>query len=181
MPKDNGQVVYRGRLITLATETTQLPNGHSLDLEIVRHPGGAVVVAINSKDQVCLLRQYRHAVNEARLWELPAGCIDNADATALVTAKRELREEAGVSAENWTELGCALPSPGFCDEVLHLFLARDLNEVGKQQQDDEIIEIHWLPLKQAVEMAANGEISDAKSVMGLFRAHWCLNRGQYTF
>lgn len=181
MSKDNDRVVYRGRLITLTTETAQLPNGHSLDLEIVRHPGGAVVVAINSKDQVCLLRQYRHAVNETRLWELPAGCIDNTDPTPLVTAQRELREEAGVSAENWTELGCALPSPGFCDEVLHLFIARDLSEVDKHQQDDEIIEIHWLPLKQAVEMAASGEICDAKSVMGLFRAHWYLNRGQYTF
>ena len=181
MTKNIDQMIYRGRLITLSTEKAQLPNGHSLDLEIVRHPGGAVVVAINNNDQVCLLRQYRHAVNESRLWELPAGCIDTHDPTPLVTAQRELKEEAGVSAENWTELGRALPSPGFCDEVLHLFLARGLSDVDKQQQDDEIIEIHWLPLKQAVEMAASGEICDAKSVMGLFRAHWFLNRGQYTF
>ena len=181
MPKDINQVIYQGRLITLSTEKTQLPNGHSLDLEIVRHPGGAVVVALNKQDQVCLLRQYRHAVNESRLWELPAGCIDTHDATPLATAQRELREEAGLSAGNWIELGRALPSPGFCDEVIHLFLARDLSDVDKQQQHDEIIEIHWLPLTRAVSMAASGEIYDAKSVMGLFRAHWCLNRGQYTF
>ena len=175
MPKDINQVIYQGRLITLSTEKAQLPNGHSLDLEIVRHPGGAVVVALNQEDQVCLLRQFRYTVNESRLWELPAGCIDTHDTTPLVTAQRELREEAGLSAGNWTELGRALPSPGFCDEVLHLYLARDLSEVDKQQQDDEIIEIRWLPLIQAIEMAAQGEIYDAKSVMGLFRAHWFLS------
>lgn len=176
VPKSNDQVIYRGRLITLATATARLPNGHSLNLEIVRHPGGAVVVAINDEYQVCLLEQYRHAVNASRLWELPAGCIDADDSTPLVTAQRELKEEAGVHAENWTELGRALPSPGFCDEVLYLFLARNLTDVGSQQQDDEIIKIHWLPLEQAVEMAANSEICDAKSVVGLFRAHWLLSK-----
>ena len=181
MPKGNDQLIYRGRLITLSTEKAHLPNGHSLDLEIARHPGGAVVVALNKNDQVCLLRQYRYAVNESHLWELPAGCIDTLDPTPLVTAQRELREEAGLNAETWTELGRTLPSPGFCDEVLYLFLAKGLSNVGKQQQDDEIIEIHWLPLTRAIEMAASGEICDAKSVVGLFRAHWCLNRGQYTF
>ena len=181
MSEDDNQILYQGRLITLSSEKARLPNGHSLDLEIVRPPGGAVVVALNNRQQVCLLRQYRHAVNESQLWELPAGCIDAEDPTPLVTAQRELREEAGVSAENWTELGRAIPSPGFCDEVLHLFLARGLSDVDKQQQDDEIIEIHWLPLEQAVEMAASGEICDAKSVMGLFRAQRFLNRGQYTF
>ena len=175
MPKDNDQIIHRGSLITLARETAQLPNGHNLPLEIVRHPGGAAVVAVNSENRVCLLKQYRHAVNVDQLWELPAGCIDSNDSTPLVTAQRELKEEAGVHAQNWTELGRALPSPGFCDEVLFLFLATNLTDVDSQQQDDEIIEIHWLPFVQAVEMAASGEICDAKSVMGLFRAHWLLS------
>ena len=175
MPKNHVEIIYQGSLITLAQETAHLPNGQDLHLEVVRHPGGAAVVAINHERQVCLLKQYRHAVSVHDLWELPAGCIESKDSTPLATAQRELEEEAGVHAENWVELGRALPSPGFCDEVLYLFLASELTDVDSQQQEDEIIEINWLPFAQAVEMAASGEICDAKSVMGLFRAHRLLS------
>ena len=162
--------IHRGRLIELNVETAAMPDGNRLDLEIVRHPGGAAVVAVNECGEVCLLRQFRHAVGEARLWELPAGCIDASDESPLATATRELREEAGVAAGKWRALGTLLPSPGFCDERLHLFLAGSLTHVGSSQQDDEHIEIHWLPFENALTMAASGEITDAKTVVGLFRA-----------
>jgi ADP-ribose pyrophosphatase len=162
--------IHKGRLVDLNVETAAMPDGSYLDLEIVRHPGGAAIVAINERGEVCLLRQFRHAVGEARLWELPAGCIDASDESPLATATRELREEAGVSAESWRTLGTLLSSPGFCDERLHLYLAGGLTHVGSSQHDDEYIEIHWLPFENALKMAAAGEITDAKTVVGLFRA-----------
>ena len=162
--------VHRGRLIALDVETARLPDGSDLELEIVRHPGGAAVVAINRRGEVCLLRQFRHAVAETRLWELPAGCIDESDASPRATAARELREEAGLCAAEWHDLGTLLPSPGFCDERLHLYLARGLTSVGPSHHADEFIEILWVPLERAVDMAAAGEITDAKTVAGLFRA-----------
>jgi ADP-ribose pyrophosphatase len=171
---DKLQVIHRGRLIDVGIETARLPNGREIELEVVRHPGGAVVVALNARGEVCLLRQYRHAVNQPRLWELPAGRIDESDVTPAETAVRELREEAGFVAARWSGLGSVLPSPGFCDERLHLFLAEDLMHVGSGHQDDEYIEVHWLPLNRAVAMAAAGEIEDAKTVAGLFRADFHL-------
>ena len=103
--------VYRGRLIELGLETAVLPNGATIELEIVRHPGGAVVLALDEADRVCLLRQYRHVVGDW-IWELPAGVIE-AGEDPLETAQRELREEAGLVAAQWRELGTMLPSPGF--------------------------------------------------------------------
>lgn len=170
MSRDSDKTLYHGRLISLALETTRLPNGHSVQLEVVRHPGGAVIAALNAAGQVCLLKQHRYAVGSDSLWELPAGCIDPEDASPLDTAKRELEEEAGVRAGRWTSLGSILPSPGFCDEILHLYLARELTLVDTRQQEDEIIEVHWLDFDRAVAMAADGEISDSKSVAALFRA-----------
>lgn len=171
MAKDSERTIYQGRLISLSIEEAELPNGFRLALEVVRHPGGAVVAAIDDDRRVCLLKQYRYTVNERQLWELPAGCIDSDDVSPLVTAQRELGEEAGLSAEEWVELGRVLPSPGFCDEVLHLYLAQHLQPVASKPQEDEILEVHWLPLEKAIAMAAQGEICDAKSVIGLFRAH----------
>lgn len=162
--------IHRGRLIDLNIETAILPDGGELELDIVRHPGGAVVVAISDSNEVCLLRQFRYAVGNAWLWELPAGCVDAADPSPLATATRELREEAGLVADNWSSLGTLLPSPGFCDERLYLYLARDLAQLEANRHDDEFIEIHWLPLLSAVGMAASGEITDAKTVAGLLRA-----------
>lgn len=170
MPGGRDRTIYSGRLISLNLETVRLPNGRPTQLEVVRHPGGAVAAAVDEADRVCLLKQYRHAVGEDGLWELPAGCIDAADPTPLDTAQRELEEEAGVRAARWRKLGSILTSPGFCDEVLHLFLAEALSHVASRQDEDEVIEVHWIDLDEAVAMAAAGEIVDAKSVAALFRA-----------
>ena len=177
MDQNSKRGIHRGRLISLFIEEAELPNGVKLNLEIVRHPGGAVVVAVDDDLEVCLLKQYRYAVDIPQLWELPAGCIDSDDVDPLATAQRELEEEAGLNAGEWIELGRVLPSPGFCDEVLHLYLARRLHPVISSPQEDEIFEVHWLPLNEAIGMAAQGEIIDAKSVIGLFRAQAWLSRG----
>lgn len=161
--------IYSGRLIRLNRETVALPNGTDVELDIVHHPGGAVVVALDDEDNVCLLRQFRHAAGGV-IWELPAGCIDPGDTEPLATARRELEEEAGLVARDWRELGSIFTTPGFCDEVLYLFLARDLRVTSTNHGDDELIEVRWLRFSDALGMVMNNEIRDAKSVSGLLKA-----------
>ena len=160
--------VFRGRIVTVDVEDVGLPNGSRLRMEIVRHPGGAAVVAVDAQGRVCLLRQYRHAVG-AWLWELPAGKIDHRE-PALETARRELREEAGVAAARWDELGSILSSPGVFTERVHLYLARGLCAAPAEPHDDEVFEVHWLPFADALERALRGDFIDAKTVAGLARA-----------
>lgn len=160
--------VFQGRVIDVAVETVELPNGRRCELEVVRHPGGAAAVAIDEQERVCLLRQFRHAAG-GWLWELPAGKIDPGE-EPLATATRELIEEAGVSAAEWTALGRLNSSPGVCTEVVHLYLARGLGAQERDHGQDEVIEIHWLPLNQVLAWCDDGTITDAKTLIGLYRA-----------
>jgi len=160
--------VYKGKIIDVDIERIRLPNGREMDLEIVRHPGGAAVVAVDRDQRVCLLRQYRHVAG-GWIWELPAGKLDDGEAPRR-TAERELAEEAGLAAERWDELGSELSSPGIFNEVIHLYLARGLHAVEPNTEEHEVLEVHWVPLRQALQWAQSGEIRDAKTVVGLFRA-----------
>lgn len=156
------------KIVTLSEQQLTLPNGVEVEYQFVHHPGGSAVVALNAEGEVCLLRQYRPVASDW-LWELPAGKRDNEE-QPLLTAQRELAEEAGFEAIHWAQLGAIHPSPGVFTEVIHLYLATDLTEVGSHPDEDELFEIHWLPLARALAMAQNGEISDAKTIIGIFRA-----------
>lgn len=160
--------VFGGRVIQVNVETVQLPNGNVADLEIIHHPGGAAVVAIDEQRQVCLLRQFRHAAN-GWVWELPAGKIDNRE-PPLQTAQRELEEEAGALASHWESLGDVLSSPGVFTEVVHLFLATGLRIVESKTEAHEVLEVHWKPLDAVLRMAVSGELRDCKSLVAIFRA-----------
>ena len=127
--------------------------------------GGAAVVALDAREHVCLLRQYRHA-SGGWLWELPAGKLEP-DEKPQTTAKRELLEEAGVQAGLWQGLGDILMTPGFCDEIVHLFLARELTHVTAQPEAHEVIEVHWMPFDQALARVYDGTLRDAKTMLGL--------------
>jgi len=171
---DGGTVHFKGRVITVTVDTIRLPNGRSMQLEQVHHPGGAVVAAIDTEERVCLLRQYRHAAG-GFIWELPAGKLEPHE-PPLETAKRELIEEAGVSARDWTGLGSVLSSPGVFDEVLHLFLATGLTPMQQATEDHEVIEVHWVPLADACDRALGGDIRDGKTALGLLRARHTLRK-----
>lgn len=160
--------VFDGRVITVNVEQIRLPNGLVGRYEIVHHPGGAAVVALDSDGRVCLLRQYRPA-GGGWVWELPAGRLEPEE-TPLSTARRELVEEAGREAARWDTLGSILSSPGVLAETIHLYLARDLAEVPLAHEQHEVIEIHWVELSAAVRQALSGEIRDSKTVVGLLRA-----------
>jgi ADP-ribose pyrophosphatase len=160
--------VFTGRVLALNLERVRLPNGRVAELEIAHHPGGAAVVALDDAGRVCLLRQYRHAAG-GWLTELPAGKIDGGE-PPLECAQRELAEEAGVTARQWVKLGECLSSPGILTEVLHLFLARDLVPADARPEEHEVFETQWIPLEEAVDLAARGQLRDAKSLIGLFWA-----------
>jgi ADP-ribose pyrophosphatase len=160
--------VYTGRVLTLNLEEVRLPNGRVAELEIAHHPGGAAVVAVDADGRVCLLRQFRHAAG-GWLTELPAGKLDGGE-PPLECARRELAEEAGVSARRWEKLGEFFSSPGVLTEVIHLFLARELAPAEAVPEDHEVLEAGWIPLQEAMALAAGGQLQDAKSVIGLLWA-----------
>lgn len=168
---DSKKLIYHGKIIDLYVEQVTLPNGAVADLEIVQHPGGAAVVALDRDDRVCLLRQFRHVAG-GWLWELPAGKLDPGE-PPLVTAQRELREEAGLRAASWEPMGRIISSPGVFTEVVHLFLASDLTQVPSENEIHELIEVHWVPFVDALALAQTHEITDGKTLVGLYRAqHW---------
>jgi 8-oxo-dGTP pyrophosphatase MutT (NUDIX family) len=160
--------VFKGRVLTLNLEQVRLPNGRIAELEIAHHPGGAAVVAVDADGRVCLLRQFRHAAG-GWLTELPAGKLDGGE-PPLECAQRELAEEAGVVAKRWDKLGEFFSSPGVLTEVIHLFLARDLVATVARPEEHEVFEARWVPLDEAVELAASGRLQDGKSLIGLLWA-----------
>lgn len=164
----NRTSLYCGRVVDLGLERAVRPDGRSFELEVVRHPGGAGVVALDETGRVCLIRQYRHAAG-GWLWEVPAGKLDPGE-DPLATAQRELAEEAGLEAARWRSLGRMLSTPGFCDEVIHLYLATGLTAIPTRHQEDELIEVHWRPFDEVHRAALAGELEDAKTVVALCRA-----------
>jgi ADP-ribose pyrophosphatase len=160
--------IYGGRIITVEVEHVRLPTNVEIDLELVRHPGAAAVVAATDSE-VLLIRQYRFAAG-GYLWEIPAGTLYPGE-TPEACARRELREEAGVDADEFCSLGYILTTPGFCDERIHLYLARGLREFGTRHDADEVIsEIRRVGWDRVFDMIQSGEIVDAKSLVGLYRA-----------
>lgn len=171
------RLIYQGRIIRLELQTVAYEEGQPVEFEMVRHPGGVVVAAINDQRQFCLIRQYRHVIDQW-IWELPAGKIDRIDdlpEPILPAAKRELEEETGTRAKQWDSLGYILSSPGVFDERLDLFLAQDLTLHQSSPEPHEHIEIHWIDLDQAMQMCFDGQINDAKTIIGLQRAQHFLN------
>jgi 8-oxo-dGTP pyrophosphatase MutT (NUDIX family) len=165
--------IHSGRIIDVSTETLLYANGREYDLDFVRHPGAAAVVAVDSSERVCLVRQYRHGITDF-LWEIPAGKLDPGE-PPQVCAIRELAEETGVSAQRWTAMGQYLPAPGIFNEVIHLYLARDLI-VGPPAPDaDEDLEVQWLPMTDAMAKIVSGEWNDGKTALALWRAQYHLH------
>ncbi len=170
------KTVYSGRVITVNVETVRLPNGHVTDLEIIHHPGGAAIVAVDAEQRVCLIRQFRHAAG-GWIWELPAGKLEPAE-PALSTAKRELIEETGFEGHAWESLGDYVSSPGVFTETVKLFMVHGLKRSTMAHEPAELIEVHWVPIEEACRRALAGELNDGKSAVGLLRAQARLRAGE---
>ncbi|MGC2324485.1 MAG: NUDIX hydrolase [Terriglobales bacterium] len=162
----SSKTVYRGPVFSVTTDYVREPGiDKPLRRDMVRHQGSVVVLAVeerNGEPQVLLARQYRHAVG-GPLWELPAGRIDPGE-SALAGAKRELREETGITARQWRHAFTFYSSPGFLDETMAIYLARGLTRGTAQPEEDEMISQRFFPLSRAVRMALNGTICDGKTI-----------------
>jgi ADP-ribose diphosphatase len=161
--------IFRGRVVTLNLEEIPLPNGHVAKLEVARHlPAAAIVPMTADKGQILLIRQFRPVIG-AWAWEIPAGLIDPGE-TPLECAQRELEEETGWVAENVEPLAAIHTSIGFTDEVIHIFKGTGLTPSLKRQEATEVIEEKFLPPDQVLKMIADREITDSKTLIGLFYA-----------
>jgi len=174
MSDANDEDVLHGFKVHVTTDRVELPNGRTLMLDVVRHPGASAVVPFLSDDEVLLIQQYRHAC-DGPLLEVPAGKLDPGE-TPEICAARELEEETGQRAGRLEAFGPIWTSPGFTDERIWLFAGYDLEPVERRLEDDEVIELVPMRLDDAIAKVWNGEIHDAKSALALLQAARRLGR-----
>lgn len=160
--------VFDGRLLKVYLDDVELTNGDTSIREFVHHPGGAAVVALDGEGNVYLERQFRYPYHKVVL-EIPAGKLEQGE-DPFDAIKRELKEEIGAEAGRWDALGYIMPSVGYTDEMLYLFLARDLTFGDRHLDRDEFLEPFKMPFAQALAQAADGRLNDAKTLAALFRA-----------
>lgn len=157
--------IYRGKILNLRIDTVKLPNGNQSKREIVEHPGGVVIIAVTNDCDILLVEQFRKPTGNTLL-ELPAGKLEPGE-EPVKCAARELIEETGFQAGRMDFLFSFYTTPGFCDEILHLFIARDLKEVGAAPDEDEFLKIHKLADSEILDSILSGKIQDGKSIIGL--------------
>lgn len=165
--------VHVGRVMALRADAVEMPGGRVATREIVEHGGAVAIAAVDAEDRVMLVHQYRHAVRR-RLWELPAGLLDVDGEDPLETAKRELAEEAGLAAQEWATLIDVVPSPGFSDESVRVYLARGITDIGRPEGgDDEEADLvtEWVPLPDAVRMVLSGTIVNGVTTAAVLAVH----------
>ena len=157
--------IYTGKVVTLNIDTVRLPNGETIQLETIRHPGASAVVPLKDDGTVVLIRQFRHAAG-GFIYEIPAGKL-NPGEDPLSCAARELEEEIGYRASSFVLLSRIFTAPGFADEVIHVYKATGLT-LGRQQLDrDEVLEVVEIPLAEAIRKIEDGTIRDSKTIVGL--------------
>jgi ADP-ribose pyrophosphatase len=167
------RIQWQGSSWRLRVVDQRLADGSTVEKGMIEHPGSVLLVALEG-EQVLMLSQYRLALDEWIL-ELPAGSREK-DEPWLACARRELREETGYQASQWTELGRVWPAPGLTNEVMAIYLARDLSPAPLPGDPDEEIEVRPMPLEELVQMALDGRLRDAKSIVGVLRVSSYLGR-----
>lgn len=166
--KLDSKIIYHGKILELNLDTVQLSNGKQAKREVVIHPGAVAIIAFNADNKILLIRQFRYPVGEI-LWEIPAGKLDKGEDPEQC-AKRELIEETGYRAEEWQYLATFFTTPGFSNEVMYLYLAKDLYDDKASPDDDEFIEVVPTSIDDALEKINLGEIKDAKTLLGILMA-----------
>jgi ADP-ribose pyrophosphatase len=164
--ESNRQPILKLGVVDFGIERATLPNGVTVDLPVIHHPGASAIVALDDEGMVAILTQYRHAYG-GWLREIPAGCV-NPGETPRQCAERELREEAGLAASQWDQIGTIVTIPSFCDERIAIWLARGLTPADRNLDHDEVINVGRVKLDEALRMVRRGEIVDAKTIAALY-------------
>lgn len=171
----SSEYIFNGNVINLRVDTVKTPLKTTATREIVEHPGGVCIVPMDDNGNVVMERQYRHPFT-ATLLEIPAGKLFKGE-DVLECGKRELEEETGLCAKKYIPLGKIYPTPGFCGEIIHMYLALDLYEGKPNPDEDELIETEYIPLNKLVDMILSGEITDAKTCVAIMKVNEMKNRG----
>ena len=169
-------VRFQGRIINLRVDEALLPNGRIATREVVEHPGGVCIAALTDADELLFVRQFRYPYGEV-LEELPAGKLERGE-DPLEAGKRELKEETGASAERYVSLGKLYPSPGYCGEIIHLYLATGLSFGEMNPDEDEFLEAERVPLEEAVRRVMANDLTDAKTQTAVLKAYLMKQRGE---
>ena len=162
------KIVYEGMIVDVRKDIAELQNGNRAEREVVVHPGGVGIIAVTNDNKVLMVRQYRYPMEE-ELLEIPAGKLDS-DEDPLLCAKRELSEETGYTAAKYVDLGPIYPSPGFCREILFLYLALDLQPGVMHLDENELLSVEHVDIDELMEKIMANELKDAKSIIGVMKA-----------
>jgi 8-oxo-dGTP pyrophosphatase MutT (NUDIX family) len=175
-PVTDSEVLARGRIVTLRTDTVQMPDGGLAVRDVVEHMGAVAVLALDDQDRVLMIRQYRHPAG-AMLWEIPAGLRDVDGEPLVATARRELLEEAGCRAARWRLLTDVYSSPGISTERVRIFLASELTVVPEAdrgyvpEHEEAYLTVEWVPLDEAVRLALGGSLHNGVAILGILSAY----------
>lgn len=163
----SSEKVFEGRIIKVKVDKVKMPDGSTSTRELVEHPGGVGIVAMTDNDEIILVKQYRKPLDKV-IYEIPAGKLDPGE-HHRTCGIRELEEETGLSAKVFDYMGFIYPSPGFTDEITHVYLAKELTQGETHPDDDEFLDVEKVPFERALKMVIDGEINDAKSVFGILK------------
>ena len=161
--------LYRGKIVNLRVDNAELPDGTPALREVIEHPGGVCVAALTEKEELLFVEQFRYPYMETVL-ELPAGKLEYGE-DPFEAGKRELLEETGAAAENYRDLGKLYPTPGYCGEIIHMYLAENLTFSEQHLDEDEFLEVRRIPLEEAFQMVMRNEIRDSKTQVGILKTY----------
>lgn len=161
--------LYRGKIVNLRVDNAELPDGTTALREVIEHPGGVCVAALTEKEELLFVEQFRYPYMETVL-ELPAGKLEYGE-DPFEAGKRELQEETGAAAENYRDLGKLYPTPGYCGEIIHMYLAENLTFSEQHLDEDEFLEVRRIPLEEAFQMVMRNEIRDSKTQVGILKTY----------
>lgn len=167
--------IFAGRVIRVTLDTVRLENGHTSTREVVHHHGGACIMPVTDDGEIYMVRQFRYALGE-EVWELPAGKLEK-DEDPFAAAKRELEEECGLTADEYTSLGVLYPTVGYDSEKIYIWMARGLHKTGQHLDDDEFLDVHKVPFEKALAMVEDNTIRDSKTIVGILR-YALMRKGQ---
>ena len=169
------QEIFHGQILHLRKDTVRLPNGGTAPRELIVHVGAVCILPVTEDGQVYVERQFRYPLGQV-ITEIPAGKLDSNTEDVLEAAKRELKEETGLTADRWTELGLYYPAAAYSDEVITMYLAQGLHRGAQKLDADEFLDVELIPLEQLIRDILDGRVPDGKNQVAVLKAARLLGR-----